>query len=434
MNTPKLVPATTLFFLFSLTGLVLTSPVTAQAPVQRTKLAVDQITLRSGIKYFGIVMSQHPTTGAKVLLERTWFKRSFPNEYRAHLIAEQKLAADANAQLLVRLKKWKEDRVEERGLIQFIDFEIDRISKAQANDDQADPELMKFCQLILPPEQVAKVFSRPSADHLIAGLAWKHNLSNVTTRSRVDLEKELENKGIDIAQEVFDFSNDFPVTSAQSDEEWNTRVCVLEYVNRERLHYQGMGSMLIKIDPDKQADPQALLKQLMTGGMGGGGLGAGGLLDGLLEELDLGGSSKNKETKEKNAWWKTATDAAQEKGYRSVRITRLTQDMINPVAKVEVFLFAELTPGSWKPVHTSTVSVNRNEIAQEDVDALKEDPQVEKVVGIFKSLGGGNESILDTALRQGAATQKAMNQSSEKFFEFLDRYSKATDSPPLETE
>lgn len=404
----------------------------AQKPaVPRKKLGVDQVSTQSGIKIFGIITSRDARIGLSMFVERDWFKKTHPNEYQKFYQGEMEKHREVKTVQLKRLNDWKKSRANDEALVRFIEAETERISNLD-NENKPNGNGSKFMVLTLTPDQVKRIYTQKPEQHQIAGLAWKHDLKNVTTRASSDLMKELVKLDVDVEVEKFDFSDDMPMTASQSDKEWNARICVFEYVYRKRLKFQGIGSMLIKIETEKQDDPDAMMGQLLQGGIGGiAGGGSGGLLDDLMKDLDLGGN--NRQPKERVEWYKKATDTAEFENSRAVRVTRLTQDISNPVAKVEDFFFVQISEGNWQVLYTATATFNRNDVDQQDIEFLKQDPQIQKVMKIFNSIGGGNAGLLDKALRQGVATQHAMNESSNQFFEFLDRYTKTTDGPPLPT-
>ena len=193
-----------------------------------------------------------------------------------------------------------------------------------------------------------------------------------------------------------------------------------------------MGNNLFRVNSEQPPKLEELLPQLLGGGIGPGigQHGPGGLLDGLLKELDLAGNT-GLGSRAENKWWEPTTKLAEAEGFRGVRITRVVQDISSPTAKVENYFFAQLKPGIWKPIISVAATADRNQVNPAELAHLKEDPQIKQVLSLFKGLGLGSAKMIETAIRQGAATEIAMKDSAAEFFEILDRYTQHTDGPPL---
>ena len=439
-TTSIFMPVLLLLLSTSTTGL-------AQEPVvPRQKRVVDEVTLATGQKVYGIVTEHNRRTGTTILVERAWLKQEHPAIYAEQIALEREVYATFSQQHLDRLKDWKRQRPNEENLNSFLDEEIEFLEKAaeQDNGDNNNSvfENRMFTKVKFEAPEVSKSRSRPDDHHQVAGLAWKYQLRNVSTRSMAELEEDLVELGVDIANDTFDLSIDLPPTSLEPDQHWNARVCIFEYALREQQHYQGTGSVLIKVTRGKRPAPEDLIK-MMTGGGLGGGLGALGgsndLINELLEDLQPSGVKRRRKRagaqpskpEEEFEWAKSALAEAEKSGHRAVRVTRLTQNMANPIAQVDEYFFAEITPGKWQAIFTASENSNRNELEQAELDFLKADPQVKQIVGLFNGTGALSDQTLDTAMRQGAATLQAMTKSSDVFFAFIHKYTQRTDGPAM---
>ena len=165
------------------------------------------------------------------------------------------------------------------------------------------------------------------------------------------------------------------------------------------------------------------------GGLGGG-LGSGEFAD-LLKDLKLDGGKGAEEKEVDNRWWKSATETAETEGVRGIRVTRVVQNPSSAIAKVEDYMLAMIEPGVWKPVISVSATANNKDVDPADVARLKADPRIKNALKMVEKFGLGGAGIVDKALRQGAATEMAMNACHEKFFEQLDVYSQRSDGPPL---
>ena len=412
----------------------------AQRSVAPRKLrVVDEVALKTGVKLFGIVRESEPGSGIEILVDRQWYAKTYPKRYAAHRVEEIAAQSQAKQDLLIRLEQWKATRnqpIDEK-LNRFIDAEIQRLgmddqaaadkdaNNEDANNEDANDEIAPgsglFIWVRIPTSEVRKVYQQTPERHLIANLAWAHKIKGVSVRSYTALTRELAKQNVKANSPAVDLSTEYPARP-QTKEEWSARVSICEFVLRKSLHFQGIGSMLTKVDPDAGANQAGMLQQLLQGG------GMQAMLENLLgnQEPDNGNALKPKE-----AWWKSATDAAEQVGCRGIRITRLAQDLTSPIVKVEEHFLAEISRGKWKSVFSTVGQADRDKIAKGDADFLKQDPQVGKIVGALGSLGAANNTQLDKALRQGVATQRAMENAEASILDFIDDYSQHVDGPPL---
>lgn len=417
-----------------LLGLATNSNLAAQRPSSpRQSLAVDEVRLATGKHMYGIVMQGDAVSGLTLVVERNWFESTYPKLYAEHRTAELESAKAARATQLQRLQEWKSNRAADNDLVKFIDEEIAHTIKQQNDTDPSDgPQVKPFTLISYPPNEIKEVYIQPALQHHIAGCAWKHDLKRVTTRTFAALKRELEKEQVNIENETIDLSSQLPSQQVQSDEEWNARVALFEFVLRKPLEFQGIGNTLFRIDPQKPPKLQDVLSQMLAGGAVPSidNQSSSGLLDELLKELDLADRTGVR-PRAKNRWWEPAVKIAESEGFRGVRITRVIQDISLPAATVENVFLAQLKPGEWKPVISVASAVNRNQVDAGELLRLKADPQVETVLETFGRLGIRSDELIETAIRQGAATDIARKDSEQKFLEILDRYTEHTDGPPL---
>ena len=401
----------------------------AQQPTSPRKLrVVDEVALRGQGKMLGIITKYSPNSSTEMLVERSWFQTTYPKRYALHLRQEVEDQKKVKEELLARLEQWKTKRTEvsDERLIQFIDSEITRLSEPapqNSEDEEASVASKQFTWLHFPADEVRRVFPQSAVRHRVANLAWAHEVQGVSIRSVAALTKALEKLGIKSDADAVDLSSECP-TKRQSDEEWNARICICEFAFRKRLHFQGTGKMLKRIDPNAPANQQDLVELMLQGG------GMQSLMENLLgNQSPKAGNGRSPIKKE--TWWTSATDEAERAGCRSVRISRLLQDLTNPIVKVEEHFLAEISPGKWQSIFTSTAESNRDKIAKGGADFLKQDPQIQKITGAINALGANNQALLDKALRQGLATQRAMEAAGGPLIDFVDEFSERVDGPAL---
>ncbi len=418
----------------------LTTSSAAQRPSSPRKLlGVDEITLTSGKKLYGVVMDRHPDGGLTLVVERKWFGKTYPKLYKEHLAREIQSFEKSRTEALNKLDRWEKERSNDVDLIEFIKEEKARITKQHENTESKNIAKQPFTVISYLASDIREVFIQPAERRHIVGCAWKHKLDRVTHRTTAALARDLKKRGVDIATEKVDLSDQVASSTTQSENQWNARVALFEYVLRKKLDYQGTGSNLIRIVENNPANAQDLLGQFLSGELNLGALEGGlgdlsgrGLVDELLKELNLDNRS-DRDRSNQTAWWNATTEAAERDGFRGVRVTRVAQSFGSPIAKVETIFFAKMAPGKWKQIAMFSATANGNQQSPEDIERIKADPQVQKVLGVVRGLGLGldGNSVLETAIRQGAATEKAMQECEQKFLKFVDRYTVNMDSPPL---
>ena len=58
-------------------------------------------------------------------------------------------------------------------------------------------------------------------------------------------------------------------------------------------------------------------------------------------------------------------------------------------------------------------------------------PQIRQMMDMTKQLGLAGGGTLDLAMRNGVATQKALNNTMSEMDQFVEGYSQSTDGPPV---
>ncbi|MEM7316049.1 MAG: hypothetical protein AAF497_23175 [Planctomycetota bacterium] len=398
----------------------------AQQPTAPRKLrVVDEVALVDGGKMLGIVTSNDRTTGTEILVEREWFENTYPKKYADHFRHEVESDSKTRQDLLRRLEAWKSRRNAEidTKLIAFIEREIERLSK---NGDEKPQQIAKrlhakqFTWVVYPSQKVRKVFAHGQMDrYRTANLGWANRIKGVSIRSVSAITKELTKRNVKTDAEFIDLSDQIP-TKPMTDFEWNKRVCICEFVYRKPLHFQGTGSSYVKVDSESRNQQQDMMNQLMQ---------TAGFESALKNLLD---NPKARQNKSVIQLMRQATDEAERIGCRGVRITRLATNSNNAMVTVEDLFLAQMENGKWRVASQFEAKSDRNKIAAGDADFLKEDPQINQLISAFGEAGLANKSLLDKALRQGLATQRAMEDSGELFVDFLDRYSQRIDGPAFQ--
>jgi hypothetical protein len=270
------------------------------------------------------------------------------------------------------------------------------------------------------PTRYREIYNQPADRRKIAGLAFQNDLEAVTTTPVSQLRKQLVEMGVDVETETVNLSKEVEST-AETDRQWAARKAVVEQALRDRIEFQGTGSMLIR----KTATPNmsALVSQLLGGGLGEDPISQ------LGAELGLPEFKKPKD--QSDGWWKRATEEAERDGFCGVSITRLNQNMLSPTVTVEAYFFAMEKPGVWFQVAKFAGQANSAEQTEEQLKRIQEDPQVKSVLDTLKGLGLAGQGTIEQALRHGAATQQALQDATGQLNLFVSQNSRELDSQPI---
>ncbi|MBC7965856.1 MAG: hypothetical protein H7Z17_08015 [Fuerstia sp.] len=162
------------------------------------------------------------------------------------------------------------------------------------------------------------------------------------------------------------------------------------------------------IEEDAKPDMAALLTSLL-----------GDSLNNTLQELlnETGGAAANPVaiTNQSNAPLPAAAIRIAEKNnHSSVVVSSFEFDVANGAASVTRQLFRNSKPGGWIPVATTTGSSTTNDVTQEQVQKIEDDPQVKQISGLLSQLSPDPNS-LKTALQMGAVVQSALSKADAAF-------------------
>lgn len=421
--------------------LLLSTQAAAQLPtVPDNRLGVDVVRLQSGQRLYGFILAETPDS-LTVAIERSWLLRTYPKQAQEWITQEKQSAQEAVRTRVERISQWLAERPNDARLNLFLEDERTRISRPQ--EDSA-PERF-FAVITLPRDQLRSFEFQSPAPRKVAGLAFQHRLTSVTVTPAATLKQQLESKQVDVNRSEVDLTSDFhPLLD--SPVQWFARKALVEHLLREPLEYQGTGNLLIR--KSDQPDVGALVTQMLSGG---GGTDA---ISKLGAELGL---PEFRQVKESHDWWRKPCQEAQRDGFNGVMISRLESSLLSPVVKVSVHFFAkqsdeivEPTPAlasnqttsakptpandslRWFEVQRFVATASSDQQNGEKLERLKQDPQIRNVLDSLAALGlQGDSSLLDQALKTGAATQQALEEANALANAFLARHTRALDSMPV---
>lgn len=399
-------------------------PAAAQQPtVPFKRLGMDAIRLStgdakshpgySGERLLGFIIGRDQQAKISLAVERKWLETTYPELAESKNTADKDSSAAAKQVLIDRIQVWMKERKKDGPLCLYLEEQINALETQGTAPDS------KFVVFRLAADQISSTKTASPENRHIAGIAFQNDLENVSTRSAALLEKELKSQGIDAKKSQVDLTHDLPAGSGESEGQWKVRQALIEHSYREPLEYQGTGNKFYKSGGD------ANLMQVASDMLGSG----GGSIAQLGAELGL--PEFRQATANQNAWWENTCKAAEAAGFRGVLIKRLETKPLSASATVEVHFFAMQKPGSWVKVFRHSRSCNAAEVTEDQLQRLKQDPQVQSIETMTSGLGLSLGGKLDQALRMGAATQTALSWASASFEQFLAKHLDRLDKPAI---
>ena len=377
----------------------------AQLPTtSKQRLGVDIVNFDNNQRLYGIVMTPQGQRPLRVLVERAWLKTTYPDLLAELENAELRKRVKAAEDLKSRIESWMEVRKNDRLLKIFLEDELARIGDEAPQEDSSG----KFVIAELGAARVHRVFRQPNDRKRIVGLAWEHDLPDVTTRSTIRLRKDLEAKNVDVERARFDLSSEIKLVG-QTEQQWAAKVALVEFHLRKELEFQGTGKNLIRAGT--KPDPAAMIGNLLGSSLD---------ISALGRDLGLPEFRSNTPKKTEDLWWRRPTQEAEKDGFRGVLLTRLNQSALSNRISVESHFFAMESPGKWFEIYRGSATADANASDPDELNAIKEDPQIKAILDQIKGLGlGVDEATLAKALGHGAATQRALRKAKGDFYEFM---------------
>ncbi len=388
--------------------------VSAQQPtIAQKHLGTDLVRLRDGTRLQGFIIERDANNGLTVAVERKWLESTYPQLAEQAIKREQHQLAASHKVLVERIETWRRERETDKTLVVALDYQLEDLQSRQKKKTQPT----KFASLKLNDQQIASTTPASARNRQFAGVAFQHGLDDVTISSTVLLQRKLSEQGIDIQKTRVDLSAELPALAEESDKDWSVRQALFEHHYREPLEYQGTGTKFYKTGDEQ--DVMQVAADMM---------GSGNSIAQLGAELGLP-EFKQFAKKPTSDWWKETCKQAEADGFRGVLIKRLDNKPLSGTATVSVHFFAMQSPSNWSEAFRANATKNAADVNQDQLDRLKDDPQVKKITQMASGLGFGDK--LDTALRMGAATQLASEEAAAAFQHYLARYIDRLDRPPV---
>jgi hypothetical protein len=378
------------------------------------RLVVDVVWLKGGGELRGSILNVKDGQPTLMAVRREWLRKGNPKRLEMEEEREAGQAREVDEELLKRLDEWIAKREEDRNLKAVLTLQRKRCQERLAGEGKAG-EPPEFVLVELTPEEIRRVLAQPADRRRLATVAWELRQPDVEMSVGTKLEPAVAAKIKDWRTHEADLSERLPALK-QSDEEWSVRVALWEYMFRQPCDFQGTDAFVVRSDSGvERADVAALIAPALEST----------LTSQLGELLDPGGS-KPKPAPDR---WRAAAIAATEKAkLGACRVTRVNVDPAASRGSVASDLLIQMPGGEWETLWKDESAVDVAAVREEDVEKIRNDPQVKAVAGALEGLAGGQ---LDQALRFGAAVQGAQMQVDGRFSAFRERYSRRLTGPPL---
>ena len=391
------------------------SSLLAQPPkVRSSQLAVDSIRTAEHHLY-GFVLPQKRNGAIEFAVDRQWLLQTYPEFAKQLEMKEVALQEKASQQFSDRMAHWIADCTQEKHLRLKLFLE-DELSRIQGTEPAV--EASQFMLLQIPAQKILKLsLAKPEFRHL-AGLAYKHEIPDITTTSAPVLERKLKELGVNAQAETFDLSGKLPRMQEETDRQWAARQALVEYDYVEAFELQAIGDFVQAAK--EPLDLAGILRSVSQSQQN--------LLSELSEQLQLNlNIPANRNTAQ--AWREKAGELASKRKSRGVLVHRLDQDLLLATAKLSTHFLAQDGSGAWMEVYQSEQQIDGSQATQEQLDRLSDDPSLKRILPMIELLGG--KAQLDQALRQGAATAAALGTARKTFDQFKQASASNLASPPI---
>ena len=378
----------------------------------------DRVQLTNGTVLRGQVVNRREDDGLLMAVQRNWLKARDPALARDASDADAEQTATAWRQLSDRLDALLASPLAQQNdpLRVFLQREQTRIQQLLAVES---PPPFQFLWLQIPERSVRAVTPADPAWRRLVQWGWQEHLDDVETLPQNRLATALTKAGIDATQQPPSLVDRLPPLP-QSDDQWLARLALLQHTYGAPVSFQGTGDVLVRLD---EAAPEATLLPMITQLLQAE-------ISNLLEPADQpGGHPATPAAPPEDRWVQSARAQAIDDGrFRATRVTtNLTQHTVVVESRFEVLT----TPHRWATLWRDRVTVDARN-ARPDAEArITADPRVEQALAGLRLLGLTDDHAITTAIRFGAATMEAHDQTNQRFIQFCSDHTRQLDSPPL---
>jgi len=467
--------ALTLLLAVALLQIQSESVVAQQPRLPVSKLAADMVRINRGPTLYGAIVDRDETGNVTLAVNRAWLKKTHRAYYDVVVERDAEFVETHHWRLLDRIDAWRKKRKDDVGIQVFLDKETKRLTELPASasakaagksdpskgdaakgdaakgdaakgdaakgdaakgdaakddaakDDAGKGEAAKaerakaaggpaeLMTVEILASEIKSAYAQPTDRRRLLQAAWKHNVRNAVTRTPLAISRELERLGVEWRREPSG-----PIAAgatSDTDEQWATRMSLVEFRLRKSLRFQGAGSFIARTGAG--ADDVAM-KDVM----------ARVLKDQLTEQLNalLGGAKPRDDGK----WLEQAIREAEKEDVLGFRVARLEKDTARGSASVDISFYAKMPDGEWAMVFQTRATQSTATVKRESLEEVAGSDEVKNIIGLLKGAGlPMGEATINRALGFGAATKEAMNQAHLQFVNFINPYTKRLDSPAI---
>lgn len=381
------------------------------------RFAIDLVLSRGHGELRGLLLGESKTETV-LAVRRDWLERKHPDWLR-----ELDASGDTENEAAQRLREERIDawvkRLEarpdpNRQLIATISLARDELKKAPPKDG-ASPWVV----LRLPAADVRRTIAQPPERRQLALVAWDQKLPRVEETPATALEKTVAKAVPNWKTASVGADSPFPATE-DSDEQWEIRTGIWEFQFGEQASFQGTGDSVFRADRADQRPPLAeMLPAILQGGVGKE-------LQGLLSgQLDAPAAKATGEPR----WLASAKKQADSAGLTAFRVTMVDIAPEQNQVAVDSALAVKTPEGEWRAVWVDRQVGRGDQARAEDIQRIRNDPQLTEVLKVAESLGVAGE--IDRALRMGAGTMAAQQEIDRRFQQWVQSMTRRLDGPPI---
>lgn len=378
----------------------------------------DRVQLTDGTVLRGQVVDRSEADELLMAVQRRWLEAREPALAREASDADTEQTVTAWRQLSDRLDALLASPLAQQNdpLRVFLQREQTRIQQLLAVES---PPPFQFLWLRIPKRSIRAVTPADPAWRRLLQWGWQEQLDDVETLPQNRLATVLTKAGIDAAQQPPSLVDRLPPLP-QSDDQWQARLALLQHTYGAPVSFQGTGDVLVRLD---EAAPEATLLPMITQLLQAE-------VSNLLVPTDQPhGHPAMPAAPPEDRWVQSARAQAIDDGrFRATRVTtNLTQHTVVVESRFEVLT----TPDHWATIWRDRSTVDARN-ARPDAEArITADPRVEQALAGLRLLGLTDDHAITTAIRFGAATMEAQDQTNQRFIQFCSDHTRQLDSPPL---
>ena len=397
------------FLLGSLAGVfllltILWKPGYAQE-LKFNELGVD-IVKTPKFEFRGFVLQDGQTITLAV--DRSWVLAKYPQQQETLRALERRRLRPILKQYDERLEEWQQ-QTRDAALKRTLEQEKKRIVEQHQVPEIDERE---FMVLEFKVGEVAQKRLQPNKRKQVAGAAYQNNLDNVAGRSVSSLVRELNQIKKGWKSEPIDLGYKLTAT-AHSEREWQVKQAMVEFDVTGSLEFQGEGEMLF--EKSSQPNLNQILKSMVSNVRGNS-------ISQIGRELGIPEFQTPSPQADPNRWLEKVTRQADKSDVRSVVVKRIVPGKDSDLVTVEAVFLARVS-GKWETIVKRQATARLSEQNRSTMNELRNDPQVESVLKMIEQfgLGGQADSMLETALRKGAAAKSATEELKQSFDPILNR-------------